>query len=48
MGKRLMKHANTVKSIFVAAAVVAIGAWTETETVDGITCNYTVSDGKED
>ena len=43
-----MKHANIVKSIVAAVVVVAIGAWAETETVGGITWNYTVSNGKSE
>ena len=38
MMKRLM--------VALTAALVAVGAWAETETVDGIEWHYTVSDGK--
>ena len=41
-----MKHANIIKSIFAVVAMAAICAWADTETVNGITWNYTVSDGK--
>ena len=45
--KPLMKHANFIKSIFAAVAFcAALSLYADTETADGITWRYQVSDGK--
>ena len=44
-----MKHASIIKSIFAAVALCAmLPLMADTETVDGITWRYQVSDGRAD